>query len=423
MENARLSLMYLMFFAIFALNSSAQYVTPDIDVISGLKISNTTYYTPYPVEPDQYFDLYVRVQAVVGSGSIQGVSCKLEPTFPFSIDNGETTEYEIGTLASYQEALMKFKIRVDQNAVTGTNNLKMTCSVLGYADKTVNLPIYVQAQDAIIQVSKVFSSPTKFNPSEVGTVTLQLDNIASISLKDITVNLDLSGTDIPFAPINETTEKRIALIEAGRSANVTFNIIAFPDAVANTYKIPITLNYHDALGKNYSKETLTSFQIETEQNIMMVHDQTTIVKNGSKNIVAISIINKAMSKVTFMTATIGESPENAYTVLSPTVYYIGDINSDDSETAEFELFVDTNENRMTVPITIEYRDGVGNSYTETQNVNVNVFSKDDAIKYGYEKAMAIDPLLIGIFAVIVIYVAYKYVLPRFRKKKKTEFSE
>lgn len=423
MEIAKLSVIYLLFLAVFALNASAQYITPDVDVISGLKISNTTYYTPYPAEPGQYFDLYVRVQAVVGSGSIQGVSCELEPTFPFSIDSGDETEYAIGTLASYQEALMKFKIRVDQNAVTGTNNLKMTCSVQGYADKTVNLPIYVQAQDAIIQVSRVISSPAKFNPNEVGTVTLQLDNIASISLKDVTIKLDLSGETIPFAPINETTEKRIALIEAGKSANVTFNVIASSDATAKTYKIPITLNYHDALGESYSKETITSLQIGTEQNIMMVHDQAVIVRNGSKNMVAISIINKALSKVTFMTATIGESPEGAYTILSPKVYYVGDINSDDSETAEFELFIETDKNSMGVPITIAYKDEVGNSYTETQDVNVNVFSRDDAIKYGYEKAMATDPLMIGVFAVIVIYIAYKYVLPRFRKKKRSEFNE
>jgi len=415
-------------FAIFAMAmfvmadiSTAQYIKPEQNVISGLYISNATYYSPYPAEPGKYFDLYVRLQSVIAKGSLNNVSCWVEPSYPFSIDQSDQSRFDVGNLATYQEVLLKFKVRVDDKAVTGSNDLVLVCSADGKQQST-KLPIYIQAHDAVLQITNVESTPSIFEPNKVGEVTLTLDNLASVTLKDITVKLGIENENIPFAPVNETNEKRIQLIESGKETKITFNLIALSNAVAGTYKIPVTITYYDMLGKSYTKNAIIGLQIKTQPDLLVVHDQTTIVKNNAKSIVPISIVNRGQSKVTFVTAELLE-PREGFTLLGPNVYYVGGINSDDSQTAEYEIFVNTTEKYIMIPLKIIYKDELENYYEQVENVKVNVFSKEDAIKYGYEKPVATDPLILGIGGIIVLYLLYKFVWKKFRKKKKTEFNE
>jgi hypothetical protein len=395
----------------------AQNVAAEFSTINGLTISNATFYSPYPAEPGKYIDLYVRIQYTGTFNNAENVVCSVVPVFPFSIDPGAVSTSNIGTLAPYQEVLLKYTVRVDSDAVQGTNKLGYKCSVKGYNEATVNLPIYVQAHDAILQIGSVQSSPGEFRPGQSGTVTVDLDNIASIGLKDITVNLDLSGSDISFAPINGTTEKRVDSIEAGKSGSVTFSVIAFPDAVSKVYKVPIELTYYDSLGKSYSKNVMTSLLVKTEPSIMMVHEQTTIVKNGTKNSVTLSIVNKGLSQLKFMTATLADSSAGDYQILTPKDVYVGNINSDDSQTAEYDLFINTAGSTITLPLTVTFEDTIGNSYTETEYVPVNVFNSQTAVQFGLEKAAVSDPIMLGIAGLVFLYVLYRVLKAVTGKKK------
>ena len=395
----------------------AQNVAAEFSAINGLTISNATFYSPYPAEPGKYFDLFVRIQYTGTMEKAYDVFCTMSPTFPFSIDAGDPTTSTVGTLATYQEVMLKYRIRIDQNAVQGTNKLNYKCSIRGYAESMVELPIYIQAHDAILEVGSVSSAPYMFKPGQVGTVTVSLDNIASVSLKDITVKLDLSGSDIPFAPINGTTERRVDIIESGKSVDVPFAVMAFSDATPKVYKVPITLAYYDSLGKSYSKSVLTSLLVKTEPSLMMIHEQTTVVKNGTKNSVTISIINKGLSQVKFMTASLADSVSGDYQILTPKQVYVGDINSDDSETAEYDLFINTEGSQMTLPLTVTYEDTLGNSYTEAANVQVNVFNGRTAVQYGLEKAAVSDPIMMGAAGLVLLYVLYRVFKAVTGKKK------
>ncbi|MCX8202475.1 MAG: hypothetical protein N3G74_01565 [Candidatus Micrarchaeota archaeon] len=397
-------------------------ITPNVANIAGVKISEGAYYYPYPAEPGRYIDVYVKVQSAVET-TITNLTCYLDPKYPFSIDNLEDGRYNLGNFKKNDIALMKFKVRISENAVTGTNKLKIVCKISGYLEETAELPIYIQSQDAVIMISKVSSVPAEFKPNQIGNVTLELENIAGASLKDITVKLDLSGQDVPFVPVNETTEKRIPLIEAGKKTAVSFSIKSMADATAKSYKIPVTMTYYDMLGKSYSKSTIISLDVNTEPALLALHDQTTIVRNNAKSTIPISIINRGESKIAFTTVYFLTDGNAEYTLLSPAVYYIGDINSDDSEVAEFELYINTTDKKINLPIKIVYKDAIGNVYEQKESVEVNVFSKEDALKYGYDKVTATDPIILIAAAFVFLYLVYKFVLPRFRKKKKTEFNE
>ncbi|MEM3369994.1 MAG: hypothetical protein QXE90_04070, partial [Candidatus Micrarchaeia archaeon] len=333
-------------------------INPNVANIAGVRISEGAYYYPYPAEPGRYIDVYVKVQSVVEK-TIENLTCYLDPKYPFSIDNVDDGIYNLGNFKKSDIALMRFKVRISENAVTGTNKLKIICKISGYQEESAELPIYIQSQDAVISISKVKSEPSEFKPNQVGKVTLTLTNLAGSTLKDITAKIDLSGMDVPFVPVNETTEKRIQMLELGKEADISFTIKAISDATAKSYKIPVTVTYYDMLGKSYSKNTIISLDVITEPALLALHDQTTIVRNNAKNTVPISIINRGESKIAFTTVELLDS-SNEYKILSPNLYYIGDINSDDSEVAEFELYINSTNKEIELPIRITYKDTMGN---------------------------------------------------------------
>jgi len=401
-------------FVSFAQYTSGQPVSGSSLV--GLTISNTTLYIPYPAEPGKYIDLWVRVQYTGTVGSAEGVECKVDPSFPFSIEAGDPSINNLGNLAPFQEVVLKYRIRVDANAVPGTNKLKYACKMKGFDYSYVDLPIYIQAQDAILSVERIESNPVTFEQGQKGSVSITLKNIANVLLKDITVKYDLSSADIPFAPVNSTIEKRIASLEPGESAAVQFAIATSPDAADKLYKIPLTLTYFDALGKNYTRSTISSLQVQTKPDVFIVYEPTATIKNGTTNTVTISFVNRGASQLKFLTASLAESPTGDYEILTPADVYVGDINSDDSETATYELFI-KNPGALALPVTITFRDISGNSYTQGSSVAVSVLSSEEAVRLGIEKVVSADPLIMIIGAAIVLYILYRIFKAVTKKKQ------
>lgn len=381
--------------------------------LGGILISDQTLYTPYPAEPGKYIDLWVRIQNVASSTTDE-VTCALDPVFPFSVEAGEDSEKIVGTLGANQEALLKFHVRINADAVQGTNYLKFKCKYKNTDWTSSKFAIYIQPHDASISVGRVESNPVEFEPGQIGQMSIELENIASIALKDITVKLDLSSADIPFVPVNSTIEKRIQRIAVGGKQTVVFDIATSADAQSKRYKIPLKLTYNDDLGNNYSKETIVSLTVASKPNIMTVYEKTGLIKNEAKNAVTLSIINKGLSQVKFMTAKL--DPSGGYTLLSPADVYIGNINSDDSETAEFDLYINTTASKISLPLIVTYRDISERTYTEKFIVSVDVYTKELAIKYGLEKQTSVDPVLIAILGLAGLYIIYKLIRFLFRKK-------
>jgi hypothetical protein len=198
---------------------------------------------------------------------------------------------------------------------------------------------------------------------------------------------------------------------------LTFDIIALQDATTKTYKIPLTVTYRDDLGTNYSKSTIIALTVEPkEPELFVTHEQTTYIRNEMKNSVTISIVNKGAAAVKFLTAELGSG--EGYQILTPKQIYIGGINSDDSETAEYDLFINNSLPQIQLPISITFSDAEGNNYSMQQKVEVKVFSKESAIQFGIDKVMNTDPLITGLIAVILLYVLYRAIKFIFFRKKK-----
>ncbi|MCH8014624.1 MAG: hypothetical protein IH823_07605, partial [Candidatus Dadabacteria bacterium] len=96
--------------------------------------------------------------------------------------------------------------------------------------------------------------------------------------------------------------------------------------------------------------------------------------------------------------------------------YLGNIDSDDFETADFDLFVKkTNERQITLPLILEYKDANNNDFKDSINLNLNLYSTSEAKKFGLKKRNKFVGILI---ITIIVGVGLFYHRKYLKKKKK-----
>ena len=395
--------------------------------IGSLKISNEAFYSPYPVEPGRYFDLYVRVQnppnypsAYSNSiTSLDGVVCKIDDTYPFSIDSSESREKLIGSLGAGQEASLKFKVRVADDAVGGSNDLPIKCKYGGMDWNSVKLSVYVQARDALLSVSTISIDPQgAFVPGEQKTLGITLENTANTVLRDITVKVDL-GNDLPFAAFGSTNEQRIVLLEPGQVLDVNFLVKAFSTAESKMYKIPISISYYDDLGKSYSRSMTTSLEVFSSASILTNLDSTEIKKAATRGKVVVSLFNRGLTTSKFTTVYV--LPSTDFELFSSKTFYLGNINSDDSNSVNLDLFVlNTTKKSIFIPLRIEYFDELNNRVVKDEQIEIKLYGQDELLKYGIETPSELPLIVWGVVAIVGLYLLFKlvtWIIGKFSKKK------
>jgi len=148
----------LIAFALFAVFVSADVGETNFTAHSGAEDTGLSIvqlrYEPYPVNPGEYFDMYIKVQQGVGFSS--DVTFELVPEFPFFLDSNEDPVREYGKIYS-EPIVLHYKVRVSDDAVEGTNelNLRYTTGARGWIVKEFDIEV-ADAQtdfDLVVQES------------------------------------------------------------------------------------------------------------------------------------------------------------------------------------------------------------------------------------------------------------------------------
>ena len=189
---------------------------------------------------------------------------------------------------------------------------------------------------------------------------------------------------MPFFPIGSTNEKVISYIEPQATKSMDFDLLVDPDAASKSYKIPISIRYSDATNRNYSKSNIITFIVGGEPDVSVGIDSTTIYSGGTAGEVRVKIVNKGLPDMKFVNLRLASDPK--YRMLSPSEVYLGNIDSDDYETADFKIFVEkTSDKKVILPLTLEYKDANNKDYKKTVNLELPLYSSSEAKKLGLVK--------------------------------------
>ncbi|MBU0957427.1 MAG: hypothetical protein KKF56_01310 [Nanoarchaeota archaeon] len=264
-----------------------------------------------------------------------------------------------------------------------------------------------------LSVTDVDSSPSEISPGDKVSVILTVDNNLNADAKDVSVMLDLK--DVPFAPFQSSSEQLIDEINEGDSEEMEFNLIAFPDSDSGIYKIPVKIIYLID-DEEKTSEGLISLMISADPKIEVSIEDTLLIKGENSNL-NIRITNSGLGNAKLLSVRL--NPSSGIKIVGLDNVYIGNIDSDDFDSSEFNIFVNENSpSNINFPITIKYRDSQNKEITENKNVVVRAYTQDQAVELGLiSKSNTL--MVVGVIVFLVlIYILYKSIKKR---RKNSEY--
>ena len=145
----------------------------------------------------------------------------------------------------------------------------------------------------------------------------------------------------------------------------------------------------------------------------LVKEESAVFLAEQQGIIVLSVSNTGTSDINFVVLEL--LPTQDYEILSNPKIYLGNLESDDYETAEFEIYTHAvPPGAIPLKLNLKYKDSFNQDFNEERLLDLRIFSKEEARKFGLLAA----PNYFGMGIGIVIAVLIIWYLHHRRKKKK-----
>jgi len=255
-----------------------------------------------------------------------------------------------------------------------------------------------------LTINYVSTTPSQVEPGKTATISLGIKNNLDEDIENVGISLDLEN--LPIAPYKESTEKTIDEIEEDKTKYLEFEIIVLSEASSGTYKIPVSINYNET-----QKTSYISLIVNAQPSLELDYEGTLI--KGGNNELTLRIINSGLEDVKLLSIAVDDG--SGLKFLSSKYVYIGDVDSDDFETVEFDVFIRENAgSTIELPVQFSYRDSLNKVYEESRSVVIKIYTVDEAVSVGLIAKSNTMTYVGWIIGIIVIYILYRIIRKRRR---------
>lgn len=353
-------------------------------------------YVPTPAQPGDLLDVYIQVENN-GATAAEQVEVELEGTGEL-IPQGNAIA-RAGRIPAQNAYVTKFRVKVSADATTGESLLSVLTRQAGQVEQESTVTITIQEDAEAAYIKKVSINPEAIEPGKQATLDITVENLADSRIRDVSLSLDLDETN--FIPIEGTTRQKVDSIGPRQQAVFRYQIGAKPSATADIYSIDATLSFLDDFGNQNEQTDTIGLVIDTEAKTQAYIDQ--VSRSGEDIEVTMRIVNRGLSEVKFVEATISEG--NSYEIPSQQrQQYVGNIDPDDWETLRFT--VNTKEESIQIPVNYRFSDAFNNQRSVEQTFTVDIPE---------EQGGGISPLTTIIIVLVLVGIGYYWY--RRRKKK------
>jgi len=375
---------------------------------------------PNPVAPGNFVYLNVKL-ANSGDSDIKDVRIKFIETEDFRIPSDSPEEIEAGTIVAhggykgsedYYE-IARFRIYVDEDTPIGTNKVRfeVRSDELGEVI-TFEFDLLVQDDNPFLEVSNFDIDTIEPGTSKYLNITLKNNN--NIPLKKIVLSLDLeSVTDDAISVDQGSNQKVVTLLKEGESKDVLFKIIASPDADAQPYLVPLDIEYEDSIGNSYTSEVLGTIKVYSQPELSVKLDSQTIYSTGTGKI-TLAIANPGTSSIKGTQLEILSNDD--YSVVEGDYHYVGDLNPDDFQTIQSDIYINNKDNAI-LKVKTTYLDSYNNKNEEILEIPLKIYSSSELKALGLSGGSTFSWVSILVF--IGLFVGAYYIAKKvFHKKVK-----
>ncbi len=357
-------------------------------------------YEPTPAQPGDIVEAWVQITNG-GRVASPAVTIVVDPSYPFTPVGPQDESVNVGPIAAASSYVTRIKLVVDTAATDGTYTLpiRMTTDGISYISNEVSMQ--VRTSNSVLTVTQAGTTPAEIIPGSQSQFEVTVRNAQASTLRDVTVSLDLADTDL--ATIGTTTKQTLPRIEGGAQTTFRFQLVADPEAQSGIARIPLTFTFMNADGTEVTQTETVGILVHAKPDVTVLIDRVTRSADEKELIVLTRIINKGLSQVKF--AEVSVAAADGYTVSGRTEVYVGNIDSDDFQTAEFTI-KPTGETAA-LKGTLTYRDALNQPYSVPVQLSVVAPAKASSGGSG----------IIVVIVVAVLVVIGFVVFRRSRKKK------
>ncbi len=410
----------LLILSLFSVSVIADSLSTYIQESSLIKVSLYRQ-DPDPAEPGQYVELRFNIENL-GSATVQKVEVKIEPKYPFTLKKGDSALKTFvsvkSNLVGDDGAIAKYTLLVDKDAVEGEDEIEVYYRLNDDPRwfKTEPFAVNIRTFDAIISVEKAEVSPQRIPPGKSGLLNLTLDNMADSILRNVQVKLNFNSS-VPLLTLDSSNQKTVKVVDRNERINLQFQLQANPEAEADLYEIPISIRYTDSLGNNYSNQETIGLVVGDAPELGITLKDSEITKTKQKGNILIDFVNRGVINIKFLNVKL--LPSEDYEIIGTDENYLGNIDSDDFETAEFEIYAQDENPQLS--FLIEYQDANNINYEKELELELKTYTSQELKRFGLDNQGGfLNILTIIVFLVILFFVFKFYRRYKKRKDKKTK---
>ncbi|MCX6746754.1 MAG: hypothetical protein NTU63_01315 [Candidatus Pacearchaeota archaeon] len=281
----------------------------------------------------------------------------------------------------------------------------------------VILQIYLAS--ALI-ISSTTSNPAEVQPGETVKLDLTIKNDLNQDVEDVVVSLVLNNpaNPLPFAPYQSSNEYKIDTINEDEHEIAKFNLIVFADANSGTYTIPVKVSYTESDTGNSKEDVdlgLVSIIINAKPKIDVSLEGPVLIK-GTNGKITIKVVNSGLGDTKFLS--VSSSQVNGIQITGSNNVYIGNIDSNDFDTADFDVFVNADAlSSINLPVKIIYTDSRNNQITKDETVLVKTYTTKEAISLGLIQKNNTVIILVFLVLAVILFFVYRRIRKKARNNK------
>ena len=225
----------------------------------------------------------------------------------------------------------------------------------------------------VLSVKDISTEPNYLVPGSPGKLKIVFENQADFPLYDLRVEVNLSD-QVLF--LNDISTKKVHTLKAGETVEIIYDIIALRDADEGVYDSKLNFVYLNHVGTERAENNNFGMAVKAVPKIFAQIEETELNTGNSIGITTIRFVNNNVGDIKFLTVELLESPD--YKILSPSIEYIGDLDSDDFDSVDFRIRLTTNKNEINMPVKVNYKDTLNEEYSENLNLTLNLKNSEEA---------------------------------------------
>jgi len=394
--------------------------------------------TPDPARAGEMVELRFVIENTGGQAT-NDLKLELQPAYPFVEVPGEEYVKSVSALRAYQTGAdavpVKYKVRIDKDAIKGTNEIKLKVSETG-SDVSIikEYNIEITGSD---NAQTIYLDKSLLTPGEETPLKFTITNAGSSPLQNLVFSW--SETNGYILPVYSDNTKYVKYIDVGASADLDYTVVADVNADPGLYRLDLTLTYENDQGASQELTMKTGIFIGGETDFDVTFSEST---SGTTSLSVANTGNNPALSVTVRIPT-----QQSYSVTGSASSIIGNLDKGDYTIVSFQISSAAALGRMnrtmdqapapqdnSLKVMIDYTDTTGKRHTLEKSVPIQFRSSDSTSATGAygtygtfnssrQQSNAIANYLPYIIVVVAIaggvcYWKRKYLLSRIGKIRK-----